>query len=164
MKAVIQRVTSAAVHVDGELIGSCGHGLLVLLGVATGDTEEDLVRIESGSKLTGALCNVEYVQLILNDSTRANQSLWDVTENDEMTRSRLWLEIEEGMTGEFLLAVNKTDSDWDDILDFSGNCQNVSLNIGNNTLTMTYGSCNYGDCSYALEEKGNKLFLTVTER
>ena len=131
---------------------------------ATGDTEEDLVRIESGSKLTGALCNVEYVQLILNDSSRANQSLWDVTESDEMTRSRLWLEIEEGMTGDFLLAVNKTDSDWDDILDFSGNCQNVSLNIGNSTLTMTYGSCNYGDCNYALEEKGNKLFLTVTER
>ena len=45
MKAVIQRVTSASVHVDGELIGSCGHGLLVLLGVATGDTEEDLERM-----------------------------------------------------------------------------------------------------------------------
>ena len=45
MKAVIQRVTSASVEVDGELIGSCGHGLLILLGVATGDTEEDLDRM-----------------------------------------------------------------------------------------------------------------------
>ena len=45
MKAVIQRVTSASVHVDGELIGSCGHGLLILLGVAQGDTEEDLERM-----------------------------------------------------------------------------------------------------------------------
>ena len=45
MKAVIQRVTSASVHVDGELIGSCGHGLLVLLGVAQGDTEADLDRM-----------------------------------------------------------------------------------------------------------------------
>ena len=45
MKAVIQRVTSASVHVDGELIGSCGHGLLILLGVVAGDTEEDLDRM-----------------------------------------------------------------------------------------------------------------------
>ena len=45
MKAVIQRVTSASVEVDGELIGSCGHGLLILLGVATGDTEENLDRM-----------------------------------------------------------------------------------------------------------------------
>ena len=45
MKAVIQRVTSASVHVDGEEIGSCGHGLLILLGVAAGDTEEDLDRM-----------------------------------------------------------------------------------------------------------------------
>ena len=45
MKAVIQRVTSASVVVDGETVGSCGHGLLILLGVATGDTEEDLERM-----------------------------------------------------------------------------------------------------------------------
>ena len=45
MKAVIQRVSHATVEVDGELIGSCGHGLLILLGVATGDTEEDLDRM-----------------------------------------------------------------------------------------------------------------------
>ena len=45
MKAVIQRVTTASVEVDGNLIGSCGHGLLILLGVATGDTEEDLDRM-----------------------------------------------------------------------------------------------------------------------
>ena len=45
MKAVIQRVTSASVEVDGELVGSCGHGLLILLGVAVGDTEEDLDRM-----------------------------------------------------------------------------------------------------------------------
>ena len=45
MKAVIQRVRSASVEVDGETVGSCGHGLLVLLGVAPEDTEEDLERM-----------------------------------------------------------------------------------------------------------------------
>ncbi len=41
MIAVIQRVLSATVKVDGELVGSCGEGLCVLLGVAKGDTEAD---------------------------------------------------------------------------------------------------------------------------
>ncbi len=45
MKAVIQRVRSASVDVDGERIGACGQGLLILLGVAQGDTEADLERM-----------------------------------------------------------------------------------------------------------------------
>ena len=41
MKAVLQRVKYAKVEVDGEVVGECGNGLLILLGVAKGDTEED---------------------------------------------------------------------------------------------------------------------------
>ncbi len=41
MRAVIQRVTSASVTIDGQIIGAIDHGLLVLLGIATGDTPED---------------------------------------------------------------------------------------------------------------------------
>lgn len=41
MKAVIQRVSHASVSVDGSVCGSCGEGLMVLLGVAEGDTELD---------------------------------------------------------------------------------------------------------------------------
>ena len=41
MIAVIQRVSAASVEVDGETVGSCGHGLCILLGVAKGDTAED---------------------------------------------------------------------------------------------------------------------------
>ena len=41
MKAVIQRVSSASVEVDGQIVGSCGRGYLILLGVAEGDTEQD---------------------------------------------------------------------------------------------------------------------------
>ena len=42
MRAVLQRVTSAAVVVDAESVGEIKAGLLVLLGVAQGDTNEDL--------------------------------------------------------------------------------------------------------------------------
>jgi len=41
MKAVIQRVSSASVKVDGLVIGSIERGYLILLGVARGDTEQD---------------------------------------------------------------------------------------------------------------------------
>jgi D-tyrosyl-tRNA(Tyr) deacylase len=38
MRALVQRVSRAAVRVDGELVSAIGPGLLVLLGVADGDT------------------------------------------------------------------------------------------------------------------------------
>ena len=42
MRAVVQRVDHAQVTVEGELTGRIEKGLLVLLGVAEGDTEKDL--------------------------------------------------------------------------------------------------------------------------
>ena len=41
MKAVIQRVTRASVEVEGKIVGQIRGGLVVLLGVARGDTETD---------------------------------------------------------------------------------------------------------------------------
>ena len=41
MKAVIQRVLSASVSVDGEITGKTDKGYLVLLGVMDGDTENE---------------------------------------------------------------------------------------------------------------------------
>lgn len=41
MKACIQRVRWARVRVNGETVGEIGAGLLVLLGVASGDTEKE---------------------------------------------------------------------------------------------------------------------------
>lgn len=41
MRAVVQRVKEAWVTIDGRVVGKIAHGLLVLLGVGEGDTEED---------------------------------------------------------------------------------------------------------------------------
>jgi D-tyrosyl-tRNA(Tyr) deacylase len=41
MRAVIQRVTSASVSVDGEQISRIGPGLLCLIGIRDGDQESD---------------------------------------------------------------------------------------------------------------------------
>lgn len=42
MRAVIQRVKSASVEVDGRCVGQTGPGLLVFLGIAKGDGEKDI--------------------------------------------------------------------------------------------------------------------------
>ncbi len=41
MRAVVQRVSQAAVHVNGETVGAVESGLVVLLGVGHGDTVVD---------------------------------------------------------------------------------------------------------------------------
>ena len=41
MKALLQRVTGASVSVGGEVVGKIGQGLVVFVGIATGDTEKD---------------------------------------------------------------------------------------------------------------------------
>ena len=45
MRAVVQRVSSASVTVEGERVASIGRGLLVLLGVRAGDGEEQADKV-----------------------------------------------------------------------------------------------------------------------
>ena len=40
MRALVQRVSRAQVHVDGELVGECGAGVLVLVCAMQGDTDD----------------------------------------------------------------------------------------------------------------------------
>ena len=42
MKALIQRVCRAQVDVNGETVGSCGRGFMILFCACAGDTENDL--------------------------------------------------------------------------------------------------------------------------
>ena len=51
MRAVIQRVTTASVTIDGKLCSQIGPGLLILLGIAADDTKEDAEWL--AKKITG---------------------------------------------------------------------------------------------------------------
>ena len=52
MRAVITRVCSASVEIDGEVKGRIGKGFLVLLGIHRDDTEQEAVR------LSEKICNL----------------------------------------------------------------------------------------------------------
>lgn len=69
MIAVIQRVSSAGVKVDGALVGKCGHGLCILLGVAKEDTAED------ADALVRKILNLRIFE---DDAGKMNRSLLDV--------------------------------------------------------------------------------------
>ena len=69
MRALIQRVTSAEVRVEGRLAGSCGHGLCVLLGVGVDDTEEVCDRLWR---------KVRDLRIFADEAGKTNRSLTDV--------------------------------------------------------------------------------------
>jgi D-tyrosyl-tRNA(Tyr) deacylase len=69
VKALLQRVTGASVSVAGKVVGKIGQGLVVFVGVADGDREEDaqyLVR-----KMAG-------LRIFADDDDRFNLSVQDV--------------------------------------------------------------------------------------
>ncbi len=69
MIAVIQRVNSAQVNVDGNIVGQCGKGLCVLLGVAKGDCKDD------ADALVKKIVNLRIFE---DDAGKMNLSVLDV--------------------------------------------------------------------------------------
>lgn len=80
MRAVIQRVKSANVKVDGELVSEIGTGLLIFLGIAHNDTETELEYIankvanlrifeDSDSKMNLSLLDTRGAALVVSQFT-----------------------------------------------------------------------------------------------
>jgi D-tyrosyl-tRNA(Tyr) deacylase len=80
LKALLQRVSSAAVTIEGMEVGRIGSGLCVLVGVAAGDSEKDIdylvsklveLRIfaDSGGKFNLSLLDVKGELLLVSQFT-----------------------------------------------------------------------------------------------
>lgn len=69
MRAVVQRVAEASVSVGGEVVGSIGKGLVILLGVTHDDTDA-----EAGF-VAGKCANLRIFE---DDAGKMNRSLLDV--------------------------------------------------------------------------------------
>ena len=69
MRAVLTRVKTASVTVDGSVIGQIGQGFLILLGVTHEDTEAQAVKL--ADKLMG-------LRIFEDENGKMNRSLEDV--------------------------------------------------------------------------------------
>ncbi len=69
MRAVLQRVTKASCTVDGQVTGSIDKGLLILLGIAADDTEDDLQWL--AQKIAG-------MRIFGDDEGLMNKSILDI--------------------------------------------------------------------------------------
>lgn len=70
MRAVVQRVTSARVDIDGQAVGAIDRGLLILLGVGHDDTEEQAERLWS---------KISRLRIFEDADGKTNLSLADVS-------------------------------------------------------------------------------------
>ncbi|MCX7966300.1 MAG: D-aminoacyl-tRNA deacylase [Syntrophorhabdaceae bacterium] len=69
MRAVIQRVKSARVEVDNQVVGKIGYGLLVFLGIGKDDTGEDIKWM---------LDKIINLRIFEKEKGKMNESLLDV--------------------------------------------------------------------------------------
>jgi D-tyrosyl-tRNA(Tyr) deacylase len=69
VRAVVQRASEASVSVGGEMVGSIGHGVVVLLGVASEDAATDAERLAG---------KVARLRIFENDDGRFDHALVDV--------------------------------------------------------------------------------------
>ena len=69
MKAILQRISEGKVVIDGEIVAQCGRGLMVLLGVAQGDTEED-------ARLLAA--KITKMRIFADENDKMNLSVADI--------------------------------------------------------------------------------------
>ena len=98
MKAVIQRVLSASVLVDGKEVGSINRGLLILLGIAQEDTSKDLEYVVK--KTVG-------LRIFKDDHANMNLSIEDVGgEALVVSQFTLCADINKGRRPSFIIAAH----------------------------------------------------------
>ena len=68
MRAVVQRVTQAAVRVDGRVLGETGPGLLILICAMQGDTDAQAARLAA---------RIAKLRIFKDDTGRMNLSVKD---------------------------------------------------------------------------------------
>jgi D-tyrosyl-tRNA(Tyr) deacylase len=86
MRAVVQRVRRASVKVGEEITGEIGRGLLVLLGVAREDTEDDAGKMNlSVMDVGGAVLAVSQFTLF-GDVRRGKRPSFDAAARPERAR------------------------------------------------------------------------------
>ncbi len=69
MRVVLQRVSSASVRVDGNVIGDIGPGLVLLIGIHRNDTDEDMHNV---------MDKCVHLRIFIDETGKMNHSVLDM--------------------------------------------------------------------------------------
>lgn len=69
MRALLQRVTQASVSVDGQRIGACGPGLLILVCAMQGDTQAEADHLAA---------KIAKLRIFKDEAGKMNRSITDI--------------------------------------------------------------------------------------
>ena len=69
MRALLQRVSEARVDMDGQIVGQCGQGLMILVCAMQGDTEENAAKLAT---------KIAKVRIFKDDAGKMNRSIADI--------------------------------------------------------------------------------------
>jgi len=98
MRAVVQRVKTAKVVVDSEVVGEIGHGLLIFLGVGVGDTSEDADFLAS---------KIAHLRIFSDSNEKMNLSLLEIAgEALVVSQFTLWGDCRKGRRPSFIRAAD----------------------------------------------------------
>ena len=103
MRAVVQRVKESHVTIEGEIVAQIGRGLLVLLGVATGDTLKNADYLAE---------KISHLRIFEDDQMKMNRSLLD-TGGDMLVVSQFTLmgDCRKGRRPSFIKAARPDEAD-----------------------------------------------------
>jgi D-tyrosyl-tRNA(Tyr) deacylase len=103
MRAVVQRVKESQVAIEGEIVARIGPGLLVLLGVATGDTVKNADYLAE---------KISHLRIFEDDQEKMNRSLLD-TGGDMLVVSQFTLmgDCRKGRRPSFIKAARPDEAD-----------------------------------------------------
>ena len=144
MRAVVQRVKESHVAIDGEVVARIGPGLLVLLGVATGDT------VKNADYLAD---KISHLRIFEDDQEKMNRSLLD-TGGDMLVVSQFTLmgDCRKGRRPSFIKAARPEEAD--PLYEFFIQCvreKGVHVETGRFRAMMAVSLINDGPVTIILE-------------
>lgn len=148
MRAVVQRVSSSAVNVDNQIVGSIKKGLMVLLGVEDGDNEKDV------DYLVDKVANLRIFE---DDDEKMNFSLLDI-EGEMLAISQFTLlgDCRKGRRPSFITAARPEPAN-DLYMNFVEKCRSKGIKVetGKFQAHMVVDIVNDGPVTLLIDSKKN---------
>ncbi|MFT8350371.1 D-aminoacyl-tRNA deacylase [Clostridium saccharoperbutylacetonicum] len=148
MRAVVQRVTSSSVSVDGNIIGKIGIGFNVLIGISKDDTLEDLKYIKD---------KVINLRVFQDENDKMNLSLLDVKgEILVISQFTLYGDCRKGRRPNFMEALGGEDANklYEEFLEFL-RASGLKVECGEFGADMKVEINNDGPVTILLDSKRN---------